>query len=67
MDKDPERFMQIFKEEYTVKAGSIGEPKVYLGAGISKALYPDGSYAWLMISSNYVKEALRNIKKDLIA
>ena len=57
--------MQIFKEEYTVKPESIGEPKVYLGAGISKALYPDGSYAWLMSSSNYVREALRNIKKDL--
>ena len=38
---------------------------MYLGAGISKALYPDGSYAWLMSSSNYVREALRNIKKNL--
>ena len=38
---------------------------MYLGAGISKAFYPDGSYAWLMSSNNYVREALRNIKKDL--
>ena len=57
--------MQILKDEYTVKLGSIGEPKVYLGAGISKELYPDGSNAWLISSSNYVREALRNIKKDL--
>ena len=38
---------------------------MYLGAGISKAFYPDGSYAWLMSSNNYVREALRNIKKNL--
>ena len=36
-----------------------------MGAGISKALYPYGSYVWLMSSNNYVREALRNIKKDL--
>ena len=65
LDKDPERFMQILKEEYTVKARGTGEPKMYLGAGISKALYADGSYAWLMSSSNFVREVLRNIKKDL--
>ena len=27
LDKDPERFMQILREDYTVKPGSIGEPK----------------------------------------
>ena len=48
-----------------VKPGSIVEPKTYLGAGISKAFYPDGSYAWLMSSNDYVREALQNIKKDL--
>ena len=62
LDKDPERFMRILKEEYTGKPGGIGEPKVYLGAGTSKALYPDGSYAWLMSSNNYVREALRNLR-----
>ena len=48
-----------------VKPGSVDEPKTYLGAGISKAFYRDGSYALLMTSNNYVREALRNIKKDL--
>ena len=65
LDKDQEKFMQILKEEDTVKSGIIGEPKMYLGAGISKAFYPNGSYTWLMSSNNYVREALRNIKKDL--
>ena len=57
--------MNILKQEYTVNPGSIGKPKTYLGAAISKALYPDGSYAWLMSSNNYVREALQNIKKEL--
>ena len=65
MDKSIEQFINFLKQEDTVKTGSIGEPKPYLGAGISKALYPDGSYAWLMSSNNYVREALQKIKKDL--
>ena len=48
-----------------MKPGSIGEPKTYLGAGISNTFYPDGTYPWLMSSNDYVREALWNIKKDL--
>ena len=39
LDKKPAQFMEILQKEYTVKPGSIGEPKTYLGAGISKASY----------------------------
>ena len=45
IDKNPERFMNLLKENYTLKPSSIREPKVYLGADISKSYYPDGSYA----------------------
>ena len=51
------------------KRGIYGETRkyreTYLGAGISKAFYPDGSYAWLIRLNDYVREALRNITKDL--
>ena len=57
--------MNLLKENYTVKLSSIGEPKVYLGADISKAYYLDGSCAWTMGSQSYVKEAIRNVKKQL--
>ena len=66
IDKNPERFMNLLKENYTVKPSSIGEPKVYLGTDISKAYYSDGSYAWTMGSQSYVKEAVRNVKKQLL-
>jgi hypothetical protein len=65
VDKDPKRFMDMLEEKYTVKPSSIGEPKVYLGADISKAYYPDGSYAWIMSSDSYVKEAVKNVKKRM--
>ena len=48
IDKNLERFMDLLKENYMVKATSIGEPKVYIGADILKAYYSDGSYAWTM-------------------
>ena len=48
IDKNPERFMNLLKENYIVKASSIGEPKIYLSADILKAYYSDGSYAWTM-------------------
>ena len=66
IDKNPERFMNLLKENYTVKPSSIGEPKVYLGADILKAYDSDGSYAWTMGSQSYVKEAIRNVKKQLL-
>ena len=66
IDKNPERFMTLLKENYTVKPSSIEEPKVYLGADISEVYYSDGSYAWAMGSQSYVKEAICNVKKHLL-
>ena len=45
IDKNPNRLMDLLIETYTVKPSSIGEPKVYLGADISKLYYHDNSYA----------------------
>ena len=58
--------MNLLKENYTVKPTSIREPKVYLGADILKAYYSDGPYAWTTGSQNYVKEAICNVKKQLL-
>ena len=49
-----------------MKPSSIGEPKVYLGANILKAYYSDGSYAWTIGSQSYIKEAICNVKKQLL-
>ena len=62
LDKNPQKYMDMLKDRYTVKPSSIGEPTTYLGAGIGKVNYSDGSYAWLMSSENYVKEAVKTVK-----
>ena len=43
IDKNPNQFMDLSKDTYLVKASSIGEPKVYLGADISKVYYHNNS------------------------
>ena len=48
-----------------MKPSSIEESRVNLGADISKVYYHDNSYAWSMGSQSYIKEAIRNIKKQL--
>ena len=58
--------MNLLEENYTVKPSSIGEPKLYLRVDISKAYYLDGSYAWTMGVQSYVKEAIHNVKKQLL-
>ena len=65
IDINPEKYMSMLKENYTVRDSSIGPPTTYLGADVGKINYPDGTYAWTMSSNTYVKEAIRNVKKRL--
>ena len=65
VDKDPQNYMAILENKYTVIPYSIGEPKVYLGANVGKLLYGNSSYDWTMISGLYVEEAIKNVKKRL--
>ena len=46
IDINPNRFMDLLKDTYTVKPSSIGEPRLYLGADMRKVYYNDDSYAW---------------------
>ena len=57
--------MFMLQSKYTTKTSSIGEPKVYLGAGVGKVLYGDGSYAWTIRYDSYVNEAINNVPKSL--
>jgi len=62
IDKNPSIFMAMFKESFTVKPGSIGTPKRYLGADISKTYLSDNSVAWTMSAESYIAEAVKNVK-----
>ena len=51
---------------FPMKPKSIGPPKIYLGAKISKVQLPNGVVAYAMSMSQYVKEAVRNVESHLM-
>jgi hypothetical protein len=65
----PDEFIANLKSVYTFKDGSIGEPKQYLGAVISKHYIPDaddpGKVRWAMSSDKYVKSAIAEVEVEL--
>jgi hypothetical protein len=65
IDMDPRKYMQMLQESYTVREDTIKEPDQYLGADIGKVHYNDGSFAWTMSSTSYIKNATKNIKARL--
>ena len=50
---------------FTLKKSSIGPPKIYLGSTISQVTLPNGVKAWASSSSQYVKEAVKNVEEYL--
>ena len=55
MDHDPKRFMLQLQSSYTVRKDTIKVPDQYLGADIDRIYFQDGSYAFTMVSSSYIK------------
>ena len=43
----------MIKDKFIVKPESIVEPTSQLGADINKVYYNNGSFAWLLGSTNY--------------
>ena len=43
---DPDTFMNLLAEVYSIKDGSVGEPDIYIGANIEKVQLNDVSVAW---------------------
>jgi len=66
---DPRRIlMEIDQHCYLLKPDSIGEPKTYLGATITKFYFSDEptKVRWVMCSGKYVnkKDAIRNVLEE---
>jgi hypothetical protein len=63
---EPMRYMEMLKDNYRVKPESIGPPKIYLGANMSKVGTKSGvGECWGMNSEQYVREAVKNVKSRL--
>ena len=62
---DPQPVLDKIDKHYKIKAGSTGEPTIYLGAQIYKHNLPNGSWAWGMTSEKYVTNAVRIVEELL--
>lgn len=47
---------------FTLKPGSIGPPKIYLGGKVSKVVLPNGIEAHAFSSTQYVRESVKNVE-----
>jgi ribosomal protein L31E len=60
INHDAERALQEIDKYFPMKAGSIGDPDIYLGAKLRKVRLTNGVEAWAMSPSKYVKDAVAN-------
>jgi hypothetical protein len=68
---NPQATMKSIEKVFPLKAGSVKQPELYLGADIKK-WYIDGSEepgkaCWAMSSTNYTKKAIFEVERELKA
>ena len=64
ISKTPLESLMEINKYFPMKPSSIGPPKIYLGAKITKVQLPNGVVAFAMSMSQYVKEAVRALSWD---
>ena len=57
--------LEEINQYFPMKPESIGEPKIYLGAKISKIILPNGVSSWAISASKYVQNAVSNVEGEL--
>jgi hypothetical protein len=65
----PKRIMEGLEAKYMLKAGSVGEPTMYLGAKVSKYQLehsdnPD-KVPWSLSGEDYVNRAVKDVETEL--
>ena len=63
---NPQPVLDEIDSHYKIKAGSVGEPSLYLGAQVYKHSLPDGSWAWGMTSEKYLTNAVKIVEQMLV-
>jgi hypothetical protein len=54
--------IQEINKFFKMKSGPIGDPDIYVRAKLWEMQLPNGVYAWSLLASKYVQEAVRNVK-----
>jgi Reverse transcriptase (RNA-dependent DNA polymerase) len=61
----PQKVMDYLSTVYTLKAGSVQEPQIYLGADVKKVSIGIDRSAWGISSDSYVASAVREVERKL--
>ena len=66
IEMNPQQYMDRVSESFKLKAGSVGPPKVYLGANCQQnpSRTPDVN-CWGMSAEQYVGDAVKTVKAKL--
>ena len=63
MDHDAESVLRDIDKFFKMKAGSIGDPDMYLGCKLATVMLANGVQAWSLLPSKYVQEAVKTVDK----
>ena len=64
IDEHPKKYMDMIEQDFKIKEGSVGPPRVYLGANCQiNPSRTDGVDCWGMSAEQYCKEVVKNVKK----
>ena len=66
ISENPKPVLLQVDKYFPIKPASLGPPKTYLGGTVLKIQLPNGVHAWAFISSQYVHEAVKSVKNNLI-
>ena len=65
VSQNPREQLMEIDQYFPLNPGSIGPPKIYLGAKVTKVQLPNGVEAYTMSMSQYVQEAVKNVEEHL--
>ena len=63
--KNPTELLQELDKYFPIKPGSVGPPKLYLGAKVSKTQLPNGVESYAVSTRKYAQEAVKNVEQHL--
>lgn len=69
IDERPEVMIELLRQTYKLKDGSVGPPTSYLGADVKEHYIPNssepGKKRWAMSANGYIKRALADVETKL--
>jgi hypothetical protein len=65
ISQHPDKSLDKLGKYFTLKPGSVGPPKLYLGGKLSEVTLPNGVTAWAISASQYIQEAVKNVEEHL--